>query len=132
MIAALLMLAQVAPAQSSPKPIETNIAAIRANPHKFDGRVVRVRGWINRCRGRDCSIQERPLEAPGGPGELLTIADDSKFDATIGPLLPTYVEFDARFDAACITTNVCLGRAPVLTVVSLRAVVAPEPPHFEN
>jgi hypothetical protein len=131
MIAALI-LAQIAPVVAEPKPIAVTIAAIRADPKRFDGRVVRLQGWVNRCQGRDCSIQERAINAPGGPGELLTIADDAKFDAIVGPLLPTFVEFDARLDATCITTMVCLGRSPTLTIVSLRAVVSPEPPMIEG
>ena len=84
MIAPLLLLAaQITPLADEPKPIATTIAAIRANPKKFDD-VVR-------------------------------------------PLVPTYVEFDARVDAACIVTS-----CPALTVLSLRGIVSPEPPPFEN
>jgi hypothetical protein len=61
----------------------------------------------------------------------LSIATDPRFDATIKPLVPTYVELDARLDARCVI-EVCLDRAPVLTVVSLRAVVSTEPPPFEE
>ena len=59
------------------------------------------------------------------------IATDQKFDATIRPLVPTFVEFDAHFDATCVV-GFCAGRAPVLTIVSLRAVVSPEPPEIEK
>jgi len=128
---ALLMLAQIAPAPAEPRPIETTIASIHANPKKFDGQLVRLHGYVNRCISSDCSIQERLAGGAAGPGDFLSIAPDSKFDATITPLLPTYVEFDARVDAACLI-NVCVGRPPVLTVVTLRGVVSPEPPPFEN
>ena len=131
MIAALLLLAQIAPVADEPSPIPTTIPAIRADPKKFDGRVVRLHGYVNRCIATDCSIQERPLGGASGPGNSLSIAPDPKFDATIKPLLPTYVEFDARLDAACLI-NVCIDRAPVLTIESLRGVVSPEPPPFEN
>ena len=131
MIAALLLLAQITPLPAEPPPVETTIAAIRANPKKFDGLVVRVHGYVNRCSTLDCAIAERPANAPGGLGELLSIGPNPKFDATIAPLLPTYVEMDARVNAACLI-EVCLDRAPVLTVVTLRGVVSPEPPPFEN
>ncbi|HYX46408.1 MAG TPA: hypothetical protein VE820_06270 [Sphingomicrobium sp.] len=131
MISALLILAQIVPIPAEPAPIKTTIAAVRANPKKFDGQVVELHGYVNRCSALDCAIAEHQASSPGGLGELLSIAPDPKFDATIGPLVPTYVELDARLDAACII-NVCAGRPPVLTVVTLRAVVSPEPPPFEK
>lgn len=128
MILAALALLQMTPAPDEAKPVETTIAAIRANPEKFNGQVVRLHGWVNSCQHLSCGIDERAATAPGGPGERLSIAGDAKFDAIVTPLLPTYVEFDARFDAKCLTTAVCTDRAPMLTVVSLRGVVSPEPP----
>jgi hypothetical protein len=71
------------------------------------------------------------IAAGGGFGLLSSIAGDAKFDAMIGPLLPTYVEFDARFNAAC-SAGFCTDRASVLTVVSLRSTVSPEPPQIEK
>lgn len=131
MIAALMLMAQIFVAPAPAKPVATTIAAIRANPRKFDGRVVRLQGWVNTCRQLSCAIEERAATSPGGAGQPLSIAADSKFDGTIGPLLPTYVEFDARFDATCLTA-ICTDRAPILTVVSLRSVVSTEPPEIEN
>jgi hypothetical protein len=131
MIAALLMLAQIVPAPEEPRPVPTTIAAIRSNPKKFDGQLVRLHGYVNHCQPIDCSVEERPATTPGGAGEGLSIAADAKFNATIAPLLPTYVEFDARLNAQCLI-SACTDRAPVLTIVTLRAVVSPEPPPFEN
>jgi hypothetical protein len=131
MIALLLMLAQIAPGPNEPKPVVATIAAIRANPKKFDGQIVRLHGYVTRCSASDCAVSERPATAPGGLGDVLSIATNPQFDATVGPLVPTYVEFDARLDAACLI-NICIGRAPVLNVVTLRGVVSPEPPPIEN
>ena len=131
MIAALLFLAQIVSAPPQPKPVVTTIAAIRADPRKFDGQIVRIHGYVNRCRPLDCAISERPASVAGGLGQILPIATDQKFDATIRPLVPTFVEFDAHFDATCVV-GFCAGRAPVLTIVSLRAVVSPEPPEIEK
>ena len=131
MIAALLLLAQIVPVPAEPKPVATTIAAVRANPRKFDGQIVRLRGWVNQCQQASCGIDERPAAAPGGPGQQLSIASDPKFDATVQPLLPTYVEFDARLNSQCLAAA-CAGRAPVLSVVTLRSVVSPEPPATEN
>jgi hypothetical protein len=131
-ISALLLLAQIVAASAEPKPIATTIAAIRANPKRFDGQVVRLSGWLNRCQRLSCSIDERSATSHGGAGEHLSIGSNQKFDDTIRPLLPTYVEFDARVNAACLTAEVCIDRGPELTIVQLRAVVSPEPPQIEN
>jgi hypothetical protein len=131
MIAALLLLGQLVPVPAEPKPIETSIAAIHASPKKFDGAVVRLHGWVNSCDQSACTIDERATRSPAGRGQGLSIAPDKRFEDTIRPLLPTYVEFDARLDAACLVAA-CPNRPPVLTVVTLRGVVSPEPPSFEN
>lgn len=132
MIAALLMLAQIAPVEAEPKPVPATIAAIRANPKKFNGQVVRVHGYLDSCEPLSCVIHERPANAREGAGAGLSIGEDKKFDETVKRLLPTYVEMDARFDSSCETGAVCTGRSPELTIVQLRAVVSPEPPPFEN
>ena len=138
MIAALLVLAQIATASAPPRPIVTTIAAIRADPKKFDGQIVRMHGYVNSCQPLSCDVSERAASDPAGAGKILSIATDPKFDSIVKPLLPTYVEFDARLDATCLippkagTITVCADRVPELTVVSLRAVVSPEPPPIEN
>ena len=131
MIPALLMMAELALAPAEPKPVSTTIAAIRANPKKFDGQVVRLQGWVNACQPQSCAIDERPATSPGGAGERLSIGENKKFDDTIRPLLPTYVEFDARLNAQCLA-GTCGDQAAALSVVQLRAVVSPEPPEIEN
>lgn len=131
MIAALLILAQIVPVPEEPKPVATTIAAIRANPKKFDGQLVRLHGYVNHCRPLDCLVEEQLTTAPGGAGEGLSITGDAKFNGTILPLLPTYVEFDARLNAQCLIST-CSDHAPVLTIVTLRGVVSPEPPPFEK
>jgi len=138
MIAALLLLAPITPVPDEPKPIPTTISAIRKDPKKFDGQVVRLHGWVNQCAPRGCLIEDRSAASPGGAGASLSIVGNAKFDATIKPLLPTYVEFDARFDASCriqasgSAITICADRAPELTVLTLRGVVSPEPPPFEK
>lgn len=131
MIAALLLLAQITPVPDEPKPIATTIAAIRANPTKFDGQIVRLHGYVNDCATASCNIDERIKTDPAGPGEELSIGKDAKFDAIVRPLVPTYVELDARVVATCILAS-CLDRGNALTVVTLRGVVSPEPPQFEK
>lgn len=123
MIAALL-LAAVPIAPQAPKPIETTIAALRHDPKAFDGKIVRVHGWVNRCDATTCLIDERSATSPQGSGQSLSIGGNAKFDSTVRPLAPTYVEVDAQFDAQCLTAS-----CPALDVVLLRGVVdATTPP----
>ena len=131
MIAALLIFAQITPVPAEPKPIPTTIAAIHKDPKKFDGRIVRIHGYVNACEIASCDIDERLKTDPAGPEQELSIGKDAKFDATVRPLIPTYVELDARVDARCILAP-CLDRGNALTVVTLRGVVSPEPPPFEK
>jgi hypothetical protein len=131
LLAATLALAQIAPAPEEPQPIATTVAAIVANPRKFDGQVVRLHGYVNSCQPT-CTLAERAANAPGGAGASLPIVPTDKFDAVVLPLVPTYVEFDALFRAGCDAGSICLDGAPKLRVVTLRGVVSPEPPPFEN
>ena len=127
MITAMLLMAiPIAPPQ--PKPIETTIAELRHDPKAFDGKIVRVHGWVNRCDEENCQIDERPGSSPQGAGNSLSIAGNTKFDSTVRPLVPTYVEVDAQFDARCLIAS-CPDRMPELDVVLLRGVVdATTPP----
>lgn len=130
MIAALLLLAiPIAPQQ--PKPIETTIAALRHDPKAFDGKIVRVHGWVNHCDPGGCLIDERAAGSPQGAGQSLSIAGNAKFGSTIRPLTPTYVEVDAQFDARCLIAS-CPDHAPELTVILLRGVIDATTPPSED
>jgi hypothetical protein len=129
--ALLLMLAPVELAPGEPKPVVTTIAAIRASPQKFDGQVVRLTGYVNACVAT-CSLDERAASAPGGAGAGLTFDPNKQFDDVVRPLLPTYVEFDARFSAGCDASQVCLDGLPHLDIVSVRGIVSTQPPPFQD
>ena len=131
MTALLLILAQILPVPAEPPPVPTTIAAIHANPKKFDGQIVRVHGYVNSCQPT-CTLAERAANAPGGPGVSIQITPTNKFDRVVLPLVPTYVEFDARFSAGCDPASICLDGAPKLRVETLRSVVSPEPPEIEK
>jgi hypothetical protein len=130
-VIAAFLLAAIPIAPQAPKPIETTIAALRHDPKAFDGKIVRVHGWVNVCTPRICNIYEHPSNSPGGAGESLSIGGNSKFDATVKPLLPTYVEVDARFDASCLA-RACFDRLSELNVIQLRGVIDPHEPPPEN
>jgi hypothetical protein len=127
-VIAAFLLAAIPIAPQAPKPIETTIAALRHDPKAFDGKIVRVHGWVNHCGAGGCLIDERPATSPQGAGQSLSIAGNAKFDSTVRPLAPTYVEVDAQFDAQCLIAS-CPTPTPELDVVLLRGVVdATTPP----
>jgi hypothetical protein len=125
------LLAAIPIAPQAPKPIETTIAALRHDPKAFDGKIVRVHGWVNRCDSNGCLIDERPATSPQGAGQSLTIAGNGRFNSTIPPLAPTYVEVDAQFDAQCLIAS-CPDQAPELDVVLLRGIVDANTPPPED
>jgi hypothetical protein len=131
-IAALLLIAApVELAPDEPKPIATTVAALVANPKKFDGQLVRLHGYVNSCTPQ-CTIADRPANPPAGAGASLAIAPTNNFNDVVLRLVPTYVEFDALFRAGCDPSSVCLDGMRQLKVVTLRSVVSPEPPAIEN
>jgi hypothetical protein len=125
----LLMAIPIAP--QAPKPVETTIAALRHDPKSFNGKIVRVHGWVNRCDATACLIDERSASSPQGTGQGLSIAGNAKFDSTVRPLAPTYVEVDAQFDARCLIAS-CPDHMPELSVVLLRGVVDANTPPPEE
>lgn len=131
MIAELLLLTQITLAPPEPQPIATTIAAVRGDPKKFDGQIVRLHGWVDKCETATCNLDERAATASGGPGASLSVGTDPKFDQIVRPLLPTYVELDARVNSSCIVAS-CLGRGSALTVIQLRGVVDPAAPPPED
>jgi hypothetical protein len=126
-VIAALLLAAIPIAPQVPRPVETTIAALRHDPKAFDGEIVRVHGWVNRCDSTTCLIDERPATSPQGSGQSLSIGGSAKFDSTVRPLAPTYVEVDAQFDAQCLTAS-----CPDLNVVLLRGVMDPHEPPPED
>jgi len=131
MIAALLLLsAPVDLAPGAPKPVQTTVAAIRADPKRFDGVVVRLHGYVNSCQP-NCTIEDG-RRASGTAATGIVIGLNDQFDKIVAPLVPTYLELDARFSAGCDAGAVCLGPYPRLQIVSLRGVVSPEPPEIEK
>lgn len=132
MIAALLLLAQapIELAPEEPKPVETTVAAIEANPKKFDGLVVRLHGYVNSCKP-SCTIEDS-AHMPGGKSTGIVIRPNNKFDQVVIPLVPTFVELDARYSAGCDAGAVCVDGMPSLEIVTLRGIVSTEPPPFKD
>ena len=116
MIGALLL--AVAP-PNFPAATPLTIEQVRADPRRWDGRWVRVQGYIHRCSPLDCLLAERP----GNGGMFLSFASAPSFDAWIAPQLRAKVEVTARIDAGCLV-NVCTDRAPVLQQVYVETMVA--------
>ena len=122
MIAALTFLAAIA-AEPSYEPVVATIAEVRARPQDYDGQLIRVRGWINSCKPLSCWIAERKSAVSGGAGQHLSIASNDFFDTVVRSQTPVHVVIDAAFSSECLTNEICLDRAPELTIV--RAALDP-------
>ena len=116
MIAALLLAA--AP-PNFPAATPLTIEQVRADPRLWDGKWVRLQGYVHRCNRLDCVL----AEFPRGGGMFLSFASAPSFDAWIAPQLPAKVEVTARVDAGCLI-NICTDRAPVLQQVYVETMAA--------
>ena len=109
MIAAFFL--ALAPADF-PAAAPLTIEQVRADPHYWDGKWVRLEGYIHRCSRLDCVLAERP----GNGGMSLSFEAAPAFDAWIAPQLPAKVEVTARIEAGCLL-QICTDRAPDLQQV---------------
>jgi hypothetical protein len=80
---------------------------VDAHASELDGKTIRIRGWLPRCGGLDCSLYESKfdadtfLEQPGGK-HLLSIGADPKFDAAVRPKLPANIVLEAKLNSECL------------------------------
>jgi len=90
------------------------IEEVRRDPRHWDGKWVRIEGWVNRCWPTDCALAERLAARPINQGMTLSFESQNTFDEWIKPMLPARVSVSARIDATCLVDQVCIDRAPVL------------------
>jgi hypothetical protein len=96
-----------------PAPVVT-IEEIRREPRRWDGKWVKIDGWINRCWATDCTLAEKLAARPINQGRSLSFESQASFDKWLRPMLPLRARVTARVDATCLIEVVCLDRAPVL------------------
>jgi len=113
MISALLLsAAAAAPADlppNFPPATAATIEDIRRDPRGWDGKWVRIEGWMHRCNKLDCVVSERPRNQ----GMFLSFEGADALDAWVQPLLPAQVVVVARINAECLV-GFCTDRAPDL------------------
>lgn len=122
MIAALLLIQAMDP-EPSYQAAETTIAQIRANPERYADKLLRVRGWINRCVPMSCTIDERRSPNMADRGASLSIRESEIFDDFIRGHIPARVVIDVAFSNTCLKNEVCTDRPPQLGIV--RAALDP-------
>ncbi|HEX6661584.1 MAG TPA: hypothetical protein VF067_06930 [Sphingomicrobium sp.] len=97
-----------------PAAAPVTIEDVRRDPRRWDGKWVRIEGWINRCWSTDCELAENLAARPINQGMTLSFEEQSTFDAWVKPMLPLRARVTARIDATCLLDQICLDRAPVL------------------
>jgi len=115
-----VLLATVAALLHSAAAEPATIAALLNDPKSFHGRVVSLSGWVNDCRPLSCALEDRPGSGQQQRRRRLSIAADREFDEAVATGSPVRVQVDARFDATCLTTHICVDRVPVLTIIGFR------------
>ena len=82
---------------------------------EFDGRVVRIKGWLEQCRGIECVLR-------GRDHATLSIAK-GPFDRQLDEDAPADVVLLAKVDATCYSgREICLDRTPDLQVIKVERV----------
>jgi hypothetical protein len=84
-----------------------SVKEVNAHASELDGKTIRIRGWLPRCGGRDCSLYESKLDADTflegrARVRLLSIGYDPKFDAAVRPNLPATIVLEAQLNADCL------------------------------
>lgn len=120
MIAALL--AALAAQPPIPPSTPVTIEDVRRDPRRWDGKWVKIEGWINRCWPTDCTLAEKLAARPIDQRMSLSFEGQGSFDSWVKPLLPVRARVVARIDAACLTDEVCIDRAPVLRGMIVEAL----------
>src|SRR5205085_1070706 len=79
-----------------PPPIEQHVIPpatpltiedVRRDPRRWDGKWVRIEGWINRCWRTDCMLAERLAARPINEGMSLSFEAQDSFDVWVKPML---------------------------------------------
>ena len=116
-----LVLAAAAVLMPPPPPQPTTIAEVHRNPAHWNGKWIRLEGWINRCWSTDCTVAENLAARPINQGKALSFETQKSFDDWVRPMLPMRVSVVARLDATCLL-EVCLDRAPHLREMHVEAL----------
>jgi hypothetical protein len=98
------------------------IEDVLREPRRWDGKWVRIEGWINRCWATDCTLAENLAARPINQGMSLSFEEQKTFDEWVKPMLPLRARVTAKIDATCVAEAVCIDRAPVLRGMIVEAL----------
>jgi hypothetical protein len=119
-VSGLLVLAACAAVQNQPS---LTVRDVAGDIHRFDGRVVTIRGWLDECKQLSCGLFQTREEATAHQygNHMLSIGSTKSFDRQALDRGPAEVILRARVDAACRDPEVvCMDRASELVPVSVR------------
>jgi hypothetical protein len=119
---------------SDGKPEIVALQKINVDPESWNGKTVRVDGWLATCSGYDCLIaptkEDLDLIYHGCPGpeceralaagdHLVSIGGDGNFDRAANPLEGKHVLLTATINAG--SWHDCLDRCDALQPISIEA-----------
>jgi hypothetical protein len=128
--AACLALGGASVTAAAPAPEATTLDALRAEPARFAGKKVRLRGQFDQCYNFDCALcPEEATRAAPQANRCLALSFDRQAGSAIArgaDFDPVYryatVDLVARFDPTCLE-GLCTDRASVLRDARVRRVI---------
>jgi hypothetical protein len=98
------------------------VPEITSSIAQFDGKTVRMRGWLDVCQDLSCGLfasKEAAIERQYGE-HMLSIGSTPEFDDEAVGRGPAEVVIVARMSADCRTKYVCMDRAHDLRPIAIR------------
>ena len=99
-----------------------NVPEVVANFAAYDGRTVRVRGWLDTCQMLSCGLFATKEEALNrGYGEhMLSVGSTPDFDDQAVGRGPAEVIIVARVNSDCRSKFICMDRANELEPLAIK------------
>jgi len=105
-----------------------SVVEVMTRKAELDGKVVTVRGWLDRCANLSCGLYPtREAARSSGNRPFLSIGASPVVDNHLDLVRNAEVVIEARFDAKCVPPSdyICLDRVPELDPVRLVQVITP-------
>ncbi len=98
------------------------VSDVTSDMTRFNGKTVRIRGWIDRCENLSCGLfasKEAAIQRQYGE-HMLSIGSNPEFDDQAVGRGPAEVILVARVSDRCRTRYICMDRASELVPLAVR------------